>query len=52
MSEVDESSEWLLDVEQGGLVGGVDISFVKGSHEHAASCLVVLEYPSQKVRLH
>eukprot|EP00752_Nemacystus_decipiens_P007014 g6292.t1 len=28
------------------LVGGVDISFVKGSHENACATLVVLEFPS------
>lgn len=28
------------------LVGGVDISFVKGSHENACASLVVLEFPS------
>lgn len=28
------------------LVGGVDISFVKGSHENACASLVVLDFPS------
>ena len=31
------------------LVGGVDLSFVKGDDVNACAALVVLEYPSMKV---
>lgn len=45
-SEVEDAG---LPVKQLRRVAGVDISFLKGSNEHACASIVVLEYPSLRV---
>lgn len=47
----DDHPDWSLDPgeNQIKLIGGVDISFIKGNETDACAALVVLEYPSLKV---